>query len=190
MSHQIFGYEPETEVEISVQDLEQCLWARSHASLRSIIKTLMTDLQNSSALHARMASPQHNFLPVFCLPPDSTVTLLRSRIALPRKQKQVVQLQVVQLQLSLCLPIAVYGETCLSLSAQGYAYNFLRPESLGVVTTPDLQPVERTVATQLHIAGIKRLTPRQAAMSLPESLKLPLVATYLDALFMKYDYPY
>jgi hypothetical protein len=116
--------------------------------------------------------------------------VLRSRVALPRKHKEIIRPNVLQVQVSTCAPVAIYGETQISLSAQGCAYNFLTTPEIGVVKTPELLDVEQAVIMLLQSSAIEILTREMTAKPLPDSMKTYSLETYLDALFMKDDYPY
>lgn len=171
---------------ITEDQLQRCLWSLRDRSLRSVLKAF----QDSPALTGLVASPQHNFVPIFCLPKNSTVPVLRSRVALPQKYKGILRPRVIQVQVSTCIPVAVYGETRISLSAQGCGYDFLTTNDIQIVNTYELLAVEQAVLTLLQASQIECLTREQIAKPLPESIQLYVRGTHLDALFMKDDYPY
>lgn len=67
--------------------------------------------------------------------------------------------------------MAVYGQATLQLSAQGYAYDFLKPPQVGVVTAPELLEVAQAVRAFLRTSGIKLLTQAEVAQPLPEDAR-------------------
>lgn len=175
---------------ISPETLERAVWARLDQRTSAYIRNWRTGRWSIPKVRAIFGRSQHNYHPIFCLPRQQRVPLLRTRLALPRHFKGILSLPVVQIQLSFCAPVAVYGEGTLQLSAQGYAFDFLKLSQLGHITTPKLLPVANTVETRLRTLGIEWLTPSEAAQTLPAALQAWNRQTVLDALFMPDDYPY
>lgn len=175
---------------ITVETLNQCLWARAEKSAVAMISHWRKGQPPMPAVRAIFAEREHNFRPIFCLPASFSLPLLRSRLALPRKYKETLLVNVVQVQISECAPVAVYGETTLLLSAQGYSYNFLKPSEIGVVKAPPLLEVAQAIQKYLHGAGVELLSPTAVTQPVPEVMQAWNRKTVLDVLFMKDDYVY
>jgi hypothetical protein len=170
---------------ITPQTLHQCLWALPDKTAEGALRRWQVP-----TVRTLFAKREHNFVPVFCLPASQPVPILRSRLALPRKYLGILRLPVIQVQLSFCAPLAVFGEATLQLSAQGYSFDFLKLPQVGAVNTPELVTVAQAVGAYLQSVSVELLTPAEAAYPLPENERAWNRKTNLDRLFMKDDYPY
>ncbi len=171
---------------LTPETLHQCLWARPHPAALASLRHWAT----VPRMHARPGRREHNFTPIFCLPAGGPPPWLRGRFARPQRQKEILALAVIQVQVSFCAPLAVWGEARLQLSAQGYAYTPLGLAQVGRVTTPELSEVAAAVRVELSAAGLDCPSPEALAQPLPEVLRAPGRTTTFEALFIKDDYPY
>lgn len=70
---------------LTPETLHQCLWALPDKKAETSLRHWRKGGPPAPAVRALFAKREHNFVPVFCLPADNRLPLLRSRLASPQK---------------------------------------------------------------------------------------------------------
>jgi hypothetical protein len=96
--------------------------------------------------------------------------------------------------ISLCAPIAVYGQTTFQKLSNGYAYNFLKTDAACTVTDVQLKEIENEIINILSKNNLKVIDKEFAGKPLPKEIAEDLKHEnhnqgnqYLHGLFQETD---
>jgi hypothetical protein len=102
------------------------------------------------------------------------------------------EVKAVMVCISLCAPIAIYGQTTIYVDLHSIGHNFLELENVGVVDDKELKPVEEEIKSILNKHGLSLIDKEFASKELPKEVAENLEnlnegAKYLHGLFQWTD---
>jgi hypothetical protein len=100
----------------------------------------------------------------------------------------------IAVYISLCAPVACYGQTQFFRNEQYSGHNFLKPDSVGIVSDKQLKPIEEEILDILKDNDLKLITGEFANRPLPKdvidkmrNVNLNIGDRYLHGLFQCHE---
>lgn len=104
---------------------------------------------------------------------DGSMTNYLEFICYPKKDLQKIQ-QCIMVCVSLCAPVAAYGETTFEKTDKALSFSFLIPESVGMVEAAELKPIEKEIISILKKQNCEIVNKEFASQKLPEVISQSL----------------
>jgi hypothetical protein len=100
---------------------------------------------------------------------DGQMTNYLEFICYPKEQTKQAQ-ECIMVCVSLCAPVAAYGQTRFEKNEKSLSFSFLVPETLGIIPSKQLKPIEERIVALLKKQHCEIIDKEFASKKLPESI--------------------